>query len=83
VDFRDTITAPVAEWKQSTKVLTIEVASTAAPSVSMSVTGYGNMTYNTNTGRYVLTVSGVNVNPNTVTIVSDIGGVQAATVRRR
>lgn len=83
IDFRDTITVSLAEWKNSTRTLTIEAVSTAAPSVGLNVPGFGTMTYNTGTGKYRLVVTGVQTNPGSVTVNSDIGGTRSSTVRRR
>ena len=83
VDFRDTITVVLAEWKNSTRTLTVEATSTAAPSVAINVTGFGTMTYSSTTGKYRLVTTGVNSNPGTVTLNSDIGGSRASSVRRR
>jgi hypothetical protein len=83
IDFRDTIAIPQADWKQSTKTLTIQCSSTAAPSVDLSVAGFGPMTWNSNTGKYQLVLGGVLTNPNNITVTSSIGGSQTSTVRRR
>lgn len=71
-----------AEWVKHNKILAVEATSSAAPSVTLSVNGFGSMTYNTSLGRYVLTRSSVN-NPISVTVQSDIGGTVTATVRKR
>jgi hypothetical protein len=83
VDFKDTISVPLAEWKQSTRTLTVQCTSTAAPAVGLSVNGYGPMNWNVNTGRYELVLGQVNSNPLSVTVLSDIGGQQVSPVRRR
>ncbi len=83
IDFRDTIVIPQADWKQSTRTLTVQCSSTAAPSVDLSIAGFGPMTWNSNTGKYQLVLSGVNSNPNNITVTSSIGGSQTSTVRRR
>jgi hypothetical protein len=83
VDFKDTISIPLAEWKQSTRTLTVQCTSTAAPAVGLSVNGYGPMNWNMNSGRYELVLGQVNSNPLSVTVLSDIGGQQVAPVRRR
>jgi len=51
-------------------------------SVSLSVNGFGTMTYNSGSGRYVLATSSAS-NPGTVTVVSDLGGAATSNVRRR
>ncbi len=83
IDFVDTLSIPLAEWKRSTGTLTVEGTSTAAPSVILSVTGFGQMTWNANTGRYRLVRTGVTTQPTSVQLFSNIGGVQSAPVRRR
>lgn len=83
VDFRDSISVTLAEWKRSTGTLTIESNSTAAPSVGLEVAGFGTMTWNANLGKYRLVVAGVNANPGSITVNSDIGGSQTSSVRRR
>jgi hypothetical protein len=83
IDFRDTIAVPQADWKHGTRTLTVQCSSTAAPSVNLSVAGFGPMTWNSNTGKYQLVLGGVNVNPGTITVTSSIGGSQTASVRRR
>lgn len=83
VDFRDTITVTTADWKRATGTLTIESTSTASPSVGLDVAGYGAMIWNANLGKYRLVVSGVNSKPGSITVTSDIGGLQNSSVRRR
>ena len=83
LDFVDTITITKAEWKQSTKVLTVEATSTAAPDVTLTVAGFGTMTYNISLGRYVLVQGGVNTRPYTVAVTSSIGGSASSSVRKR
>lgn len=83
VDFRDTIVVTKAEWKASTRTLTIEATSTAAPSVAMGVGGFGTMTWSQNAGKYRLVQSGVYPKPASISVSSDIGGTASSTVRRR
>lgn len=82
VDFVDTITVTRADWRRRSNTLVIEATSTAAPSAGLTVVGRGAMTYNTGTGRYTFTQTGVTSMPSTVTINSDIGGTRTASVRR-
>ena len=74
IDFVDTITITKAEWKKGTKVLTIEATSSAAPSTTLTVAGFGAMTYSGTTGRYTLVQSGVLTKPATATVTSSIDG---------
>lgn len=83
IDFRDTIAVTFAEWRKGSKTLTIEATSTAAPAVALSAAGFGTLTWNANTGKYRLVVTGVQAWPSTVTLSSDIGGSQTAAVRKR
>lgn len=83
IDFRDSISVTAAEWKRSTGTLTLEATSTASPSVSLVVNGYGTMNWNANLGKYQLVVGGVNNYPSSITVTSDIGGSQTAAVRKR
>lgn len=82
VDFRDTIVVTKAEWKNSNRTLTIEATSTAAPSVSIGVAGFGTMTWSQSAGKYRLVQSGVN-RPASITVISDIGGTASSAVRKR
>jgi hypothetical protein len=82
LDLQDTITITKADWKNSTKVLTVEATSTGAPSVSLTVAGFGVMTYNSMLNNYSLTTT-VGTKPASVTVTSDIGGSASASVRRR
>lgn len=82
-DFVDTITITLAEWRNSNKTLTVEATSSAAPSTTLSVAGYGTMTYSSTTGRYTLVQSGVLTKPASVTVTSNIQGTAATIVRKR
>lgn len=82
LDFVDSITITRADWQRRNDRLVIEATSSAAPSTSLTVAGYGVMTYNVSLGRYTLTVNGVTSNPGSVTVTSDIGGTRTSTVRR-
>jgi hypothetical protein len=83
LDFVDTITITKAEWKNSNKTLTVEATSSAAPSSTLTVAGFGTMTYSTTLGKYTLVKPNVTSNPNNITVTSSIGGTAASTVRRR
>jgi hypothetical protein len=72
-----------AEWRKGNKTLTIEATSTAAPAVALSAAGFGTLTWNANTGKYRLVVTGVQSWPSTITLSSNIGGLQTAAVRKR
>ena len=78
----NSITITRADWQRRNDRLVIEATSSAAPSTSLTVAGYGVMTYNVSLGRYTLTVNGVTSNPGSVTVTSDIGGTRTSTVRR-
>jgi hypothetical protein len=83
LDFVDTVTITKAEWRNSTKQLTVEATSSGAPSTTLTVAGFGTMTYNVSLGKYTLLQSGVLSNPGTATVTSNIGGTGTSTVRRR
>ncbi len=82
IDFVDTVSIVLAEWRRSTHVLTVEATSTAAPSPTLTVSGVGVMTYNVGTGRYVLNVTTTST-PNRVTVTSDLGASATENVRKR
>lgn len=82
IDFVDTITITRADWLRRHNMLVIEATSTAAPSVALTVTGRGVMTYNVSLNKYTFTQTGVTANPGTVTVTSDIGGTRSSSVRR-
>jgi hypothetical protein len=82
IDFIDTITITKAEWRKNSKVLVVEATSTGAPSVALTVTGRGAMTYNVSLNKYTFTQSGVTIMPATVTVTSDIGGTRSSSVRK-
>ncbi len=83
LDFVDTITPFQADWKNGNNTLTVQASSTGAPSVELSVAGFGPLTYSSTTGKYSAVFTGVTVNPGSIVIQSDIGGRRIATVRRR
>ena len=82
IDLVDTITITKADWRKKSKVLVVEATSTAAPSVALTVTGRGVMTYNVSLNKYTFTQTGVLTQPATVTVTSDIGGTSSAIVRK-
>lgn len=82
LDFVDTITITRADWKRHTDTLIIEATSSAGPSPTLTLAGYGTMTYSTTLGRYTISVPGVTAKPNTVTVTSDIGATRTGTVRK-
>ena len=83
IDFVDTIAITKAEWRNGSRTLTIEATSSGAPSTTLTVAGFGTMTYNVSLGKYTLVRSGVSTNPGSVTATSNIGGTATSSVRRR
>ena len=69
----DTVVITKAEWKTAGKKLTVWATSTAAPSPTLTVVGFGTMTYDSVNNRYTFTRNNVN-NPGTVTVTSSQGG---------
>lgn len=82
VDFVDTIAITTATWTRRTRTLLVEATSTAAPSVELTVQGFGAMSYSATLDKYTFSVSGVSA-PRSVTVTSDIGGSRTATVKKK
>jgi hypothetical protein len=79
-DVVEVVTITVATWQESNGRLTVEATTNYPPgSVTLTVVGFGTMTYNSSTDRYRLTVNGV-ANPGTVTVSSTGGGMAEAPV---
>ena len=66
-----------AAWKASKQELKVEALSSAAPDAVLTVVGFGEMTLKG--AKYVLKIKPV-ANPGTVTVISDFGGTDTATV---
>lgn len=75
----ETVTINVADYKAKTKQLVVQATSSRAPNVTLTVTNFGTMTYNSTTGVYSLTKK-VSANPGTVTVTSTGGGTASKPV---
>jgi len=75
----EVVTITAADYRTKTKQLTVQAASTRAPNVTLTVTNYGQMTYNATTGVYSLTKK-VSPAPASVTVTSNGGGSATRTV---
>ena len=75
----DVITSLSATYNTRKKQLTVQAKSSAQPNVTLTVDGYGPMTYKPKLKAYTLTVS-VTPKPLTVTVTSSGGGKATATV---
>ena len=75
----DTVTIILAEYKKKTKLLTVQAKSSQQPNVTLTVAGYGDMTYNARRGYYSLTQT-VSAAPASVTVTSNGGGSATRTV---
>ena len=82
VDFVDTIAITKAEWSNRNNRLTVEATSTGAPHLTLTLAGYGTMTWSNSLGRYQRVQNGVNSLPGSVTVTSSIDGTASGSVRR-
>jgi hypothetical protein len=78
----DTVTIVTATWTRKTKTLLVEATSSAQPNASLTVLGFGGMTYNTRTKRYRYTKV-VDSPPPSVTVESNLHGVATKTVTQK
>jgi hypothetical protein len=79
-DVIETITITRATWQASNSRLIVEATTNYPPgSVTLTVAGFGTMTYNDASGVYRLTANGV-PNPGSVTVTSTGGGTAQSTV---
>jgi hypothetical protein len=76
----ETIAITRATWQASNSRLIVEATTNYPPgSVTLTVAGFGTMTYNAASGIYRLTANGV-PNPGSVTVTSTGGGTAQSTV---
>ena len=75
----DVVAITKADYNASKQELKVEATSTESPSAVLTLTGFGEMTYKANKDLYELKVKPV-ANPGTVTVTSDRGGSDTATV---
>jgi hypothetical protein len=78
----DTVTIVTATWTTKTKTLLVEATSSAQPNASLTVLGFGGMTYNTRTKRYRYTTVILNP-PSSVTVESNLHGTATKAVTRK
>jgi hypothetical protein len=78
----DTVTIVTATWTRRTKTLLVEATSSAQPNASLTVVGFGGMTYNTKTKRYRYTKV-VDNPPASVTVESNLHGTATKAVTQK
>jgi subtilisin family serine protease/PKD repeat protein len=70
----DVITITKATWKKSNKQLTVEATSSAGSTPTLTVVGFGTMSYISSLGKYQLIKNSVSTQPATVIVNSSLGG---------
>ncbi len=78
----DVVTIIKAEYKVRRKELKVEATSSQQPDAVLTITGFGDMQFNTRKNKYELKVKPVDY-PGTVTVNSDLGGANTKTVKLR
>jgi M6 family metalloprotease-like protein len=78
----EVVTILKAEWKSARQELTVEATSSEQPNATLTVVGFGTMTYLANRNKYELKIRPVG-NPGTVTVTSSQGGSDTKTVTIR
>ncbi|MDA0765438.1 MAG: hypothetical protein O3A87_00490 [Verrucomicrobia bacterium] len=78
----DTVTINSADWFRRTNQLVVEATSSLAPAATLTLDGYGTMTYQPGSGTYTITVA-ENHKPRSVQVDSDFGGRDTSRVRKR
>jgi M6 family metalloprotease-like protein len=81
-DVSEVVTILKAEWKSARQELTVEATSSEQPNATLTVVGFGVMTYKANRNKYELKIRPV-ANPGTVTVTSSQGGSATQTVTTR
>ncbi len=79
----DTVTITKAEYKSDRSELKVEATSSSGGSVTLTVVGYGNMTWKATKNRHEFKAKPVAAPGATVTVTSTGGGQDAANVRQR
>lgn len=74
VDFGDSISVSKALWHSRKKRLIVHATSSDQPDRTLTVVGFGDMTWKSRKNRYQLNQRNVNSNPGTITIESDLVG---------
>ena len=78
----DVVTILKAEWKADRQELKVEATSSEAPNATLTVVGFGTMTYKADKNKYELRIKPVD-NPGTVTVTSSLGGSASLSVKIR
>ena len=76
----DVVTITKAEWKASRQELKVNATSSEQPDAELTLVGFGQMTFKKN--KYEFKIKKVD-NPGTVTVTSNLGGSDTATVKVR
>ena len=76
----DVVTITRADWKKGPKKLIVEATSDQQPNVTLTVVGFGVMTYDATNAIYKFTSPRGTANPGTVTVDSSGGGSTSAPV---
>jgi len=75
----DAVAIPTATWTKRTSTLLVQATSTRAPTATLTLVTYGNMTYSSRTRLYTFQKAGV-PNPGSVKVTSSLGGSATKTV---
>jgi hypothetical protein len=78
----DVVTILKAEWKADRQELKVEATSSEQPNATLTVVGFGTMTYKADKNKYELKIKPVD-NPGTVTVTSSQGGSASHSVKIR
>ena len=76
----DTVTITTATWKHGAQKLFVHATSDQQPNVTLTLVGFGEMTYKADAARYEYRSPTNTPNPGTVTVQSSGGGSATATV---
>ncbi len=77
-DGSDTVTIIKADYNRGPGRLKVEATSDLQPDVTLTVVGFGQMTYDFNKSKYVYTSPNGTPDPGTVTVESSGGGSDTA-----
>ena len=75
----DSVTVTAATYTKKTRKLSVTAKSTAQPNVTLTVVGYGQMTWNSKSKAYTYSVT-TSTPPSSVTVTSSLGGSAMGTV---
>lgn len=75
----DVVTALFCSYKSGKKELTVGATSSQQPTPTLTLVGYGNMSWQPSMSRYFILVSNVAVKPASVTVTSSAGGSATCT----